>query len=85
MTYVKHRISNAVAEGLDSKYSNQRGNAQGYRSIERFRNGILFFCGGRIWRHWIHTDLRRAAKGNLVLTRRLLGDGAVQPFHHFRV
>jgi transposase len=46
LTYFKHRISNAVAEGLNSKIQTVKANARGYRSLEGFRNSILFYCGG---------------------------------------
>lgn len=46
LTYFKHRISNAVAEGLNSKIQTVKSNARGYRSFEGFRNSILFYCGG---------------------------------------
>ena len=38
LTYFKHRISNAVAEGLNSKIQTVKANARGYRSFEGFRN-----------------------------------------------
>ncbi|WP_037338961.1 ISL3 family transposase, partial [Saccharospirillum impatiens] len=40
-----HRISNAVAEGLNSKIQTVKSNARGYRSFEGFRTSILFHCG----------------------------------------
>ena len=46
LTYFKHRISNAVAEGLNSKIQTVKANARGYRSFDGFRNSILFYCGG---------------------------------------
>ena len=46
LTYFKHRISNAVAEGLHSKIQTVKANARGYRSFDGFRNSILFYCGG---------------------------------------
>jgi len=46
LTYFKHRISNAVAEGLNSKIQTVKSNARGFRSFEGFRNSILFYCGG---------------------------------------
>lgn len=45
-TYFKHRISNAAAEGLNSKIQTVKANARGYRSFSGFRNSILFYCGG---------------------------------------
>ena len=46
LTYFKYRISNAVAEGLNSKIQTVKTNAKGYRSFDGFRNSILFYCGG---------------------------------------
>ncbi len=45
LTYFKHPISNAVAEGLNSKIQTVKANARGYRSFSGFRNSILFYCG----------------------------------------
>jgi len=52
LTYFKHRISNAVAEGLNSKIQTIKSNARGYRSFEGFRNSILFYCGGLDMEPW---------------------------------
>lgn len=46
LTYFKHGISNAAAEGLNSKIQTVKSNARGYRSFEGFRSSILFYCGG---------------------------------------
>lgn len=45
LTYFKHPITNAVAEGLNSKIQTVKSNARGYRSFNGFRNSILFYCG----------------------------------------
>jgi transposase len=45
LTYFQHRISNAVAEGLNSKIQTIKANARGFRSFKSFRYSILFFCG----------------------------------------
>ncbi|MBL1260799.1 MAG: transposase [Thiotrichaceae bacterium] len=45
LTYFKHAITNAVAEGLNSKIQTVKSNARGYRSFKGFRNSILFYCG----------------------------------------
>lgn len=45
LTYFDHQISNAVAEGLNSKIQLVKSNARGYRSFEGFRVSILFHCG----------------------------------------
>jgi transposase len=46
LTYFKHGISNAAAEGLNSKIQTVKSNTRGYRSFSGFRNSILFYCGG---------------------------------------
>lgn len=45
LNYFDHRISNAAAEGLNSKIQTVKSNARGYRSFEGFRTSILFHCG----------------------------------------
>jgi transposase len=45
LTYLKHPITNAVTEGLNSKIQMIKSNARGFRSFENYRNRILFFCG----------------------------------------
>ncbi len=45
LTYFTHGISNAAAEGLNSKIQTVKSNARGYRSFSGFRNSILFYCG----------------------------------------
>lgn len=45
LTYLKHRITNAVAEGLNSKIQQVKSAARGFRNFENFRIAILFYCG----------------------------------------
>ncbi len=45
LTYLKYRITNAVAEGLNSKIQQVKSAARGFRNFENFRIAILFFCG----------------------------------------
>jgi transposase len=45
LTYLKHRITNAVTEGLNSKIQNLKAAARGFRSFKNYRIRILFFCG----------------------------------------
>jgi transposase len=45
LTYLKHRITNAVTEGLNSKIQSIKSNARGFRSFWNYRIRILFFCG----------------------------------------
>lgn len=44
--YFKHRISNAVAEGLNSKIQLIKSGARGFRNFQNYRTAILFHCGG---------------------------------------
>jgi transposase len=45
LTYLRHRITNAVAEGLNSKIQQIKSVARGFRNFENFRIAILFYCG----------------------------------------
>jgi len=45
LTYLKHHITNAVTEGLNSKIQNIKSNARGFRNFRNYRIRILFFCG----------------------------------------
>lgn len=46
VTFCRHRITNAVAEGLNSKIMAIKRRACGYRNKEHFKTAIYFFCGG---------------------------------------
>ena len=46
LTYVTHRITNAVTEGLNAKIQWIKFAARGYRNREAFKMAILFYCGG---------------------------------------
>jgi transposase len=46
LTYCRHQITNAVAEGLNSKIMSIKRRACGYRNKENFKTAIYFFCGG---------------------------------------
>ena len=46
LNYCKHEITNAVAEGLNSKIMSIKRRACGYRNKENFKTAIYFFCGG---------------------------------------
>ena len=46
MTYFKHRISNATAEGLNSKIQMVKEMACGFPNREHYRIAIYFHCGG---------------------------------------
>ncbi|OQC63374.1 MAG: hypothetical protein BWX48_03291 [Verrucomicrobia bacterium ADurb.Bin006] len=42
---LKHHITNAVTEGLNSKIQSIKAAARGFRSFRNYRIRILFFCG----------------------------------------
>lgn len=45
LTYLEHRITNAVTEGLNSKIQSLKSAARGFRTFANYRIRILFFCG----------------------------------------
>lgn len=45
LAYLRHRITNAATEGLNSKIQSIKANARGFRSFENYRISILFHCG----------------------------------------
>lgn len=45
LTYLRHPITNAVTEGMNSKIQMIKSNARGFRSFDNYRIRILFFCG----------------------------------------
>jgi len=45
LAYCKHRITNAAAEGMNSKIQLIKANSRGYRNFEKYRIAILFHCG----------------------------------------
>jgi transposase len=45
LTYLRHHITNAVTEGLNSKIQSIKSAARGFRSFRNYRIRILFFCG----------------------------------------
>jgi transposase len=46
LTYFKHRVTNAVSEGLNSKIQTVKQMACGFRNAEHFKIAIYFHCGG---------------------------------------
>ena len=46
VTYCKHFVTNAVAEGLNSKIMSIKRRAGGFRNPENFKTAIYFHCGG---------------------------------------
>ena len=45
LTYLKHHITNAVAEGINSRIQQVKSAARGFRNFENFRTAVLFYCG----------------------------------------
>ena len=45
LTYLKHHITNAVTEGLNSKIQSLKAAARCFRNFRNYRIRILFFCG----------------------------------------
>src|SRR5579871_16519 len=45
LTWFKHRISNAMAEGLNSKVATIQKRACGYRNAAHFKIAVYFHCG----------------------------------------
>ncbi|HWN10571.1 MAG TPA: ISL3 family transposase [Pyrinomonadaceae bacterium] len=45
LTYLRHHITNAVTEGLNSKIQSLKSAARGFRNFANYRTRILFFCG----------------------------------------
>jgi transposase len=43
--YLKHHITNAAAEGLNSKIQAIKSDARGFRNFQNYRVAILFHCG----------------------------------------
>jgi len=46
VNYCTHGITNAVAEGLNSKIMAIKRRVGGYRNRENFKTAIYFYCGG---------------------------------------
>ncbi len=46
LTYLTHRITNAVTEGLNAKTQWIKYSARGYRNREAFKKAIYFHGGG---------------------------------------
>ena len=46
VSYCTHRITNAVAEGINSKIIAIKRRVGGYRNPENFKTAIYFYCGG---------------------------------------
>lgn len=46
LTCFRHRITNAVSEGLNSRVETIRRRAYGFRNRQHFKIAIYFYCGG---------------------------------------
>lgn len=46
LTYLKHRITNALSEALNSKIEKVKRMACGYRNRDHYKTAIYFHCGG---------------------------------------
>jgi len=45
ITYLNHRITNALIEGFNSKIQSIKANARGFRNFGNYKIAILFYCG----------------------------------------
>ncbi len=45
LTYFRHRITNAMSEGFNSRIQSIKSQARGFRAFENYRTRILFHCG----------------------------------------
>lgn len=45
ITYLRHRITNAMIEGFNSKIQSIKANARGFRNFKNYKIAILFYCG----------------------------------------
>jgi transposase len=46
LSFCRHRITNGVAEGLNSKIMTIKRKCCGFRNVENFKTAIYFHCGG---------------------------------------
>jgi len=46
VTHCRHQLTNAVAEGLNSKIMAIKRRAGGYRNVADFKDVIYVYCGG---------------------------------------
>ena len=45
LTYFKHRVTNAIAEGKNAMIQQIKCKARGFKSAKAYRKSILFYCG----------------------------------------
>ena len=46
LTYCEHRVTNSMAEGINSKIMAIKRRVGGFRNAEHFKTAIYFYCGG---------------------------------------
>ena len=46
VSYCTHGITNAVAEGINSKIMAIKRRVGGFRNVENYKTAIFFYCGG---------------------------------------
>ena len=46
VTYLRHRITNAASESINSRIQWVKYTARGFRNKENFKTAIYFHCGG---------------------------------------
>ena len=45
LSYFRHKITNAISEGFNSRIQSIKSAARGFRAFENYRTRILFYCG----------------------------------------
>jgi transposase len=45
LAYIRHRVTNAIAEGMNAQIQQIKAQARGFRRFHSFRTAILFFLG----------------------------------------
>lgn len=45
LSYFRHRITNAMSEGFNSRIQSIKSQARGFRAFRNYRTRILFYCG----------------------------------------
>ncbi|WP_397569459.1 transposase [Schlesneria sp. T3-172] len=46
VSYCAHRVTNGVAEGMNSKIMSIKRRVGGFRNRQNFKTAIFFYCGG---------------------------------------
>jgi transposase len=71
ITYLKHRITNAVSESINAKIQWVKYNASGFRNKQNFINAIYFHCGAWTSREQpLNSQKSRKQRRHRVLIRR---------------